>query len=669
MQASASAPALPRPRKLSDGSSTSPAKQKMSRKNSHRSEAAAVSEDVSISPARKKKEDVLITAEQQRLLHENIQQQHERYTLKRRKWEFLHDYTNEKQQEKLNAASRTGNTLVNNLQKKVEQEMVDEYMCLEAFRLAKEAHKSKKHWVGMEERALALNRAKERLAMKGYKGAVVTYDKGLRFPDTLGKGLAKAKAKLTKSLAQANDQAKFRANMYNMDNTPIPTKLLQNDAYKHKYSVKDTHFEQKLHVHRQKFFNPHELTKSTHIRRDARALQLRNETKKINTAIRLPQAVYHASWAKTDPIKIDDADYDDSRVGTPQVCDLRVLPPIGVASELTKKDTVRVQASSKEVSSNMQTFKEMREMSCKNVLERPQSVQRNPAVARLLDKAKGLKSMTFTPQRVINDKPIYKPFLNTFETGTDIANSFHVTELKRKREKIEDELLDSTAALVKLGVGPEDIKPEMLDDSDLSPRSQAVRKRREMLRTRGHDIPSATWLRKHEMPPWRRIEPMERARRQVLFSNLDNDGNGVLDIGEIARALKMVGVKLSHEELEEVWGVIAASMDAEEVTFQEFTNEFHTRFENERLFKLYAQRKEKTGEAKAVLPIRLWAPAYHRLLNLRNLMKQYPEDRHAHDPQRDDRISNVYASSRSSYHLPPGLPNMDMRSLAEVVGE
>lgn len=584
-----------------------------------------------------------LTEEQQRAFDQKIQAQYEKFTIKKREWEFVEDLGDAQHEERTNAASKTCMTLVNDLQRRVEEDVVEKYMSLKAFRLAKKGRASKREWIDLEREALGLNRSKEREELRKYRAAIRKYDKATKAPDTFKGRLDDAKYDLDNAVAKAQKQAHYRANMYDLTKTPIPYNLLKDDTTS-SYIVHDSDMQHVMAAHRGHFFQPDVLAKKRTTRKDANALQLRNTVQKKDTLDGMPQSYISASWADL-PYKAPPKEVNMVHVrNPPPICDFRALPAMGDPPPPTKKEQKKDQkkAALRKRYASLTAMHHVRKL--KHSLlsaSAPELVPLEPVVdadddsthSKLMKRAQMLKvELSHGLSTAAHGKPKYKPFKKRPE-NKDQDNAFDYHKLTTTRENIEHKMNDTKEKLVRLGIMPEDIQPAMLDDSDLSARSKQVRAMREFLKTTGDDIPASFWLQKREMPPWRGVDPLERARRQTLFDQLDSDHDGLLDRKELLSALQKMGIKVNQRELDRLWACISSSAERETVSFQEFTNDFHKSQELEVLYKIFGDRK-KAAEKKEkgfgdriqpVLPIRLWAPAFHRREVIDSVVKQYQD--------------------------------------------
>jgi hypothetical protein len=148
----------------------------------------------------------------------------------------------------------------------------------------------------------------------------------------------------------------------------------------------------------------------------------------------------------------------------------------------------------------------------------------------------------------------------------------------------------------------------------LTPRS---RKRRDMYRKQ--KVPSfafQSWMKTRGNIVRQRITPNAKLHYRLMFDLLDANKNDTLEFSELDSALKAIGIKVTHGELQH----IMSSFNKESLTFDEFVNGFASVSEWDRIFDV-RRRRMKKGNSQAALPFTMWVPAYHRVQTMNDMMQ------------------------------------------------
>lgn len=573
-------------------------------------------------------------------LASEIQQHHSTWTLKRRKWDFLQSLAEATAQATKNHDDRTIATLTEKLQTKHEREQVEDFVSLQALRVAKHAHLVKQEWLKMEKDALAHSRARERTAMGKYRHAAQQFTKAKKAPHAFKGKLEESRNGIEASISQVSDAVDSRANTYNVKKSPIPYELLIPSRYQSKFRVRDANFQAEQENSRKQFFDPDELISKSHMTLDTRALQLRNtETKKErldNLKLRL-KLIQHLPEHEANPIICE--------VEPPSVQDLTKEAPFPKPAKTPPEEKKKHKAHhadgfdggtdgdghakpaeiqrvgtrvGNDASSALAT----------PPLTPPPDSSRGSPIQALLKKARDLKELNMCSEPPAelkkNGKPKYRAFRASDKNTS--CPTFDSSELQVQRNFISAELQRTDAALMRLNVHrlQEMATPMHLDELELSPRSKDFQARRDLLRSREPDHAANVWLKKHDKPIHRKVDPSERTRCQTLFDQLDLDGSGTLEFDEIGEAIRDTGLEVTLTELKQIWSVIANNAQKKHVQVQEFSAEFHGDAEYETLLKIFKERQSKADD-NPVLPMKLWVPAYHRHRTLEDTVEKHLE--------------------------------------------
>lgn len=155
-------------------------------------------------------------------------------------------------------------------------------------------------------------------------------------------------------------------------------------------------------------------------------------------------------------------------------------------------------------------------------------------------------------------------------------------------------------------------------------RQKEVPVRQKLAPTLQQDNVFKAWANKRGKFIRRSVNEKEKMHFKEIFTVLDADGGGSIDIGEIQEALAAIGLKMTDDEIKRVMCSMP-SLEAGGLDFEEFMQAFVTGAQEwDKL--LQVNRARKTNDVyEPALPFDLWIPAFHRAKMIQQRVGEFPE--------------------------------------------